>query len=248
VTAAGSAARKVAVIAGAGSGIGAECARLFARSGYDLALIGRRPEPLQNVAAECAAHGAQAKVFPADVRDWDRLGQVREEVSACYGGAVDVLINSAGGQFLARAEDISSNGWRAVVDVNLNGTFFLCRQFLPLMRVRGASIVVLVANIWQRAAVRMAHSGAARAGVVSLVRTLAVEWADYGIRVNALSPGVTATPAVQERYGGLDHIAAQAPLKRYATPAEIAEAAAFLVNASYVTGEVLVVDGGLQLV
>jgi citronellol/citronellal dehydrogenase len=177
--------------------------------------------------------------FAADVRDLPRLQELASSVDD-----VDVLVNCAGGQFVARADDISENGWRAVVETNLTGTWNACCAFRRALAARdGGAIVNVVADIWQGAAPGMAHSGAARAGVVSLTRTLAVEWAPE-IRVNALSPGLTDTPALRA-YGTPS--SAGVPLRRLGTPEEMAEAVRYLVAARFVTGTVLVVDGGFQL-
>ncbi|HYD47721.1 MAG TPA: SDR family oxidoreductase, partial [Terriglobales bacterium] len=143
------------------------------------------------------------------------------------------------------AAELSRNGWQAVVETNLNGSFFLCRQLYGALRKQRGAIVLIVANLWQRAAEQLAHSGAARAGVVNLARNLALEWAADGIRVNALSPGLTDTPALHERYEPmLDRV----PLARKGTVEEMVDATLFLARSSYITGEVLTVDGGLHLV
>lgn len=237
---------RTAVVTGGGSGIGAACASRLAAAGMTVVLVGRRAEPLEDVAANLAADGGNVVAFPADVRDWDRIGELHDELASSQ-GRVDVVVNAAGGQFAAPAEEISLNGWRAVIDTNLTGSFIVCRRLFPLLRGHGA-IVNVVANVWQGAAPRMAHSGAARAGVVSLTRTLAVEWAAHGIRCNAVSPGITDTEALRASAGDPATMAARVPLRRPAAVDEIADAVLFLVNSSYTTGAVLTVDGGLHLV
>lgn len=209
-------------------------------------LVGRRPEPLAEVAGTIDAAGGGARAFSADIRDWDRLGELQEAITG-WSGRVDVVVNAAGGQFHAPAAQLTPNAWRAVVDTNLTGTFFVCRQLFPLLSRRGGAIVNVVASVWQRPFPGMAHSAAARAGVVGLTRTLALEWASYGIRVNALSPGFTDTPAFRSQVGDLSGPAARVPLRRVASAEEVADAAWFLARSAYTTGEVLTVDGGLQL-
>jgi citronellol/citronellal dehydrogenase len=235
-----------AVVTGGGSGIGAACAARLAGAGNMVVLVGRRPDPLEEVAGAIAAAGGAAHAFPADIRDWDRLGELRDAITG-WSERVDVLVNAAGGQFPAPAAELTPSAWGAVVDTNLTGTFFVCRQLFPLLSRRGGAIVNVVASVWQRPFPGMAHSGAARAGVVNLTRTLALEWAARGIRVNALSPGFTDTPAFRSQVGDLAGLAGRVPLRRVATPEEVADAAMFLARSTYTTGEVLTVDGGFHL-
>lgn len=229
-----------AVVAGGGSGIGKACALELARQGWRVVLVGRDPAKL---AAAVEEIGAPATAFQGDVRDWDRMAALAGEVA----DGLDLLINSAGGQFTAPAAELSANGWRAVVDTNLTGAFNLARQLYPALCGRRGGIVNVVANLWQRAAPGLAHSAAARAGVVSLTRSLALEWAADGIRVNAVSPGVTDTAGLR-LYPRHDETLAKVPLGRRATVEEVAEAILFMGRSGYITGEVLTIDGGLQLV
>jgi NAD(P)-dependent dehydrogenase (short-subunit alcohol dehydrogenase family) len=235
-----------AVVTGGGSGIGAACAMRLAAAGHLVVLVGRRSEPLEQVAGEITASGGAAHAFPADIRDWDRLGELADAIAG-WSDRVDVVVNAAGGQFHAPADQLTPNGWRAVVDTNLTGTFLVCRRLFPLLCRHGGAIVNVVASVWQRPFPGMAHSAAARAGVVSLTRTLALEWATHGIRVNALSPGFTDTPAFRAQAGDLSGPAARVPLRRVAAADEVAEAAMFLACSAYTTGEVLTIDGGFQL-
>jgi citronellol/citronellal dehydrogenase len=241
--------RPVAVVTGGAGGIGSAAARSLVAAGHDVVLVGRTASTLERAAAELQGDGVRALAFVADVRDWDRLGElatmVERDLARC-----DVLVNSAGGQFHAAAADITPRGWSAVVETNLTGTFFACRQLFPLLRRNGGAIVNVVANVWQRAAPRVAHSGAARAGVVSLTRTLALEWAEHGIRVNCVSPGVTDTPGLRSHSPDIASHVARVPLRRAASADEVGALIGMLAGpgAGYVTGETLVVDGGLQLV
>lgn len=234
----------LAVVAGGGSGIGQACARRLAAAGWRLILVGRRPEALADTARQITRAGGEAESFVGDVRDWDRMGELAARLAP---GGLDLLINSAGGQFAAPAAEITPKGWQAVVDTNLTGAFYLCRQLYPALRQRRGSVVNVVANLWRRGVPGAAHSSAARAGVVNLTRTLALEWAPDGIRLNAVSPGVTDTAAFR-RYPDGGEMLAKVPLGRAATPEEVAEAILFVAQAAYITGEVLAIDGGLQLV
>ena len=196
-------------------------------------VVGRTRETLEATGLDWAV---------ADVRDAERLEELASSLDD-----VGALVNCAGGQFVAAADDISPNGWRAVVETNLTGTWNACRAFRRALAANGGGAIVnVVANVWQRSAPGLAHSGAARAGVVSLTRTLAVEWAP-AIRVNALSPGLVDTPALRAYGTDVDAAAERTPLKRLGTVDEMAAAVRYLLDAPYVTGTVLVADGGLQL-
>jgi citronellol/citronellal dehydrogenase len=235
--------QKIAIITGGGSGIGEGCALRLAGMGYHLILLGRTEAKLQNVAAAVQAKGATAETFVADIRDWDRLGELAALVEE---RGIDLLINSAGGQFLKPAKSLSRNGWDAVVNVNLSGTFYACRQLYPALRRRKGAIVNLVADVWQRGAPNMVHSGAARAGVISLTRTLALEWGNDGVRVNTVSPGLFQTPGLAQ-YDVEYDVTKIVPLQRFGTMDEIVDAILFMGHATYITGEVLTVDGGYYL-
>jgi NAD(P)-dependent dehydrogenase (short-subunit alcohol dehydrogenase family) len=235
---------RLAVVAGGGSGIGRACARQLAAAGWRVIVVGRDAGKLAAAVAQIAEAGGQAEAFPADVRDFERLAELAALVEP---DGLDLLINSAGGQFAAPAAELSPNGWRAVVDTNLTGAFYLSRQLFRALRKRRGAVVHVVANLWQRGAAGYAHSAAARAGVVNLTKTLAVEWAEHGVRVNAVSPGMTDTEGLQ-RYPNREETIARVPLRRAASADEVAEAILFMARAGYVTGEVLTIDGGLQLV
>jgi citronellol/citronellal dehydrogenase len=233
--------RRTAVIAGGGSGIGRGCALRLAGMGYHVVIVGRSAEKLEETTQRITDLGGRATAFQADVRDWERLGELQGLVGD---QGIDLLINSAGGQFAKPSADLSRDGWQSVVDVNLSGSFFLCRQLLPSLRKRHGAIVLIVANMWRRPAPNLAHSAAARAGVVNLMNTLALEWAPDGIRVNAVAPGLTDTPALLPQYRLL---ADKVPLKRIGTVDEVVDAILFMGCSPYVTGEVLAIDGGLHL-
>ncbi|RMG15262.1 MAG: SDR family oxidoreductase [Planctomycetota bacterium] len=240
------------VVTGGGTGLGRCIARELAALGAHVVLAARTPDPLKTTASEIEACGGSASWRSCNIRR-------EEEVAALFAwvreerGAVDGLVNNAGGQFVSPAEDISQKGWHAVVETCLTGTFLCCREaYRASMRERGGSIVNVVSEMW-RGFPGMAHSGAARAGVVNLTKTLAVEWAHAGVRVNALAPGLIRTTGLQ-KYGEalqpfLEEVARDVPAKRMGTEAEVSAAATFLLSpaAAYVTGATLCVDGGGSL-
>jgi citronellol/citronellal dehydrogenase len=238
---------KVALVTGGGTGIGRATALLFAATGARVVVCGRREELLARVAKEIADGGGECLAVPADVREPNEVDRLVDEALARF-EAIDVLVNNAGGQFLAPAEEISPNGWRAVhrlaVDAAWNVTRTVAtRSMIP--RRRG--VVVFIGFSPRRGIPGAAHAAAARAAVENLAAGLASEWSRYGIRALCVAPGTIATEGL-EQYGA-ERIAAWArsvPMGRLGTPDEIAEAIAFLASdgAAYVTGTTVVVDGG----
>jgi len=245
--------KPVALITGGGTGLGRAIGTLLAEDGYDLVIASRSVDHLREGGRALRAKGARVTELPVDVRDPDQVDRLLEAVRGSY-GRLDVLVNNAAGNFAQPAEKLSPNGWRAVVGIVLDGTFFCSRAAFPLLRRAPApSIVNIVASYAWMAGPGTAHSAAAKAGVLALTRTLAVEWARFGIRVNAVSPGPVHTDATDRQLWVSDEIVRaitdDVPLGRFGTPEEIAQAVRFLVSskASYITGQVLAVDGGQWL-
>ena len=245
----GSLADRVALVTGGGSGLGQAIALELGRLGAKVAVLGRRPEPLEETVAQLTGDGFAA---PADVRDHEAVASAFDAAEAAL-GPLTTVVNSAAGNFIVRAEDLSPNGWRAVVGIVLDGTFHCSRELGRRVIARGganAQIVNIVASYAWTGGPGTVHSAAAKAGVVNLTRTLAVEWARHGVRVNAIAPGPVDTDETRERLWPTqemrERVLERIPLRRFGTPAEIANACAFLVSdfAGYVTGDVLTVDGG----
>ena len=245
---------KSVIVTGGGSGLGRAMAEHLATLGAFVVVAGRRSEPLAETVAHIARAGGRADAVVTDVRDPDAVQRLVDRTVEAH-GRVDDLINNAAGNFISRAEDLSPNGWRAVVDIVLSGTFFCSRAAGKAMIAdgKGGAILNIVASYAWTGGPGTVHSAAAKAGVVSLTQTLASEWGPHGIRVNALSPGIVNTPGSAEKLFPTeqirDRIAQRVPMRRLGTEAEIAAAAAYLLSddASYVNGSVLVVDGGLWL-
>lgn len=241
---------KVALISGGGTGIGKATASLMARLGASIALCGRRSAPLESTAHYLESLGARVLFEPMTIRDPEQVSALIDRVWNVW-GRLDVLVNNAGGQFAQAALDIRPKGWNAVIDTNLNGTFYMMQQAAQRWCERQhEGCIVNVVMVVSRGLPQVAHSCAARAGVIHLSKTVAVEWAPYKIRVNCVAPGTVATDAFNHYSPQARASFSQAnPLKHPGDVQDIAEAVCYLAAPSgkYVTGEVLHVDGGQQL-
>ena len=179
---------KTALITGGGSGIGRGMALALAAHGCNVAIIGRRAERLDAAAKEIRARGVQAAAIPADVRDPAAVEQAVEQAAA-LAGRLDILVNNAAGNFLCLAEDLSPNGFGAVVDIDLKGTFHASKAALPHLKARGGVVLNISSTLQYFGTAAQLHVSAAKAGVDALTRVLAVEWGRYGVRVNGIAPG-----------------------------------------------------------
>jgi NAD(P)-dependent dehydrogenase (short-subunit alcohol dehydrogenase family) len=246
---------KVAVITGGGTGLGRETARAMASLGARVVIAGRTASSLDEVAALIFERGGECLAVPTNIREIDQVEALRD---AAYGtfGRVDMLINNAGGQFPAVPTSISDNGWRAVVDLNLNGTWNMTNRFMRPMAEAGHGAIVNVVHTFSfdRGAPMFAHSGAARAGVVNMVKTLAPYLFKRGVTINAFAPGVFATPGMvaaelntvgRTEAEFADELVHEGTTVRMGTVDEMAAQLLFLCSpaARYVSGSTVVADG-----
>lgn len=245
---------KAVMVTGGGSGLGRCTAHELAALGARLALVGRNPDKLRTTAEEIGQIYPEAvgriSQHACDIRDEASVRAAVADALAAH-GALAGLFNCAGGQFPAPLDRISFNGWNAVVQNNLHGTFLVSREvYTQHMRQHGGAIVNMLADIWGGMP-GMGHSGAARAGVWNLTETAACEWAYAGVRVNAVAPGWIASSGMDsydEHYRGvLRELKTKVPLQRFGTEAELAAAVVFLLSpaAAFINGSVIRVDGGV---
>ncbi len=238
---------QVALVSGGGSGIGLATALLFARLGASVVLCGRTAEKLDRVVDFAKQKHCDIRAVPTNVREPEQVAALYAFIDNAF-GQLDFLVNNAGGQFPGQAIDFSPKGWNAVINNNLNGTWYMMQKAAQFWRDKSipGSIVNVVVDI-ERGMPGVAHTVASRAGVVGVSRTVAIEWAPLNIRVNCVAPGLTATQ-------GLDVYPPEAvkefpqanPMRRPGTAMEIAEACIYLSapSGSFINGEVLTVDGG----
>jgi citronellol/citronellal dehydrogenase len=240
---------QVVLVSGGGSGLGKATAVLLARLGARLVICGRDAEKLERSADVLRGLGAEVLTCPMTIRDPEQVDRLFTATCERF-GKLDVLVNNAGGQFGSPAMKITPKGWNAVVDTNLNGTWHMMQRAAKLWESTGTrgNIVNVVTVIW-RGQPQVAHTCAARAGVVYLSKSVAVEWAPLGIRVNCVAPGCVETTAF-ELYSpeGRSSFYEANPMRRAGDEYDIAEAICYLAAPSgkFITGEVITVDGGQQ--
>ncbi|HET7629664.1 MAG TPA: SDR family oxidoreductase [Bacillales bacterium] len=242
---------QTAVITGGGSGIGFGIAQELSRLGAKVVIAGRKQEKLDAAVETINGNGGEAFGVVTDVRDPDQVDHLMNETVEKT-GRLDMLVNAAAGLFMVESEKMSVNGWNSVVGTVLNGTFYCSRAAGNKMIEAGTGgrILSIVASYAWTGGPKTVHSVAAKAGVVAMTRTLGVEWAHHGIRVNAISPGVTDTDAVRpiwENNPKMEkRLKSKIPVGRFGEVPEIANAASYLLSpyADFVNGEIFVIDGG----
>ena len=251
---------KVALVTGGGTGIGLGIATALASAGAAVAIASRKPEHLEPAAEQLRMSGAKVTTVEANVREPEAVARMVEQVSQQH-GRLDILVNNAAGNFYAPSATLSPNGWRAVVETDLYGTFYCCQAVYPLMKAQGGGRIVSISmTLHYRGWPLMAHATAAKAGVDALTRTLAMEWARDRITVNAVAPGPIPTEGVKKAFTppgtdapdlfGMEQYASKTiPLGRWGTPEDIGQMVTYLASPAgdWITGAIMVVDGGAWL-
>lgn len=247
---------KTILITGGGSGLGLEMAKKFASLGANLAICGRTESKLENGAKEIASEGdGQVETYVCDVRDYDRVDEMISEIVNDFGD-MDGLVNNAAGNFLAASEDLTPGGFKAIVDIVLHGSFNCTHCFgnyLINNERKGNVLSIVTTYAEDTGSAFVLPSACAKSGVLTMTRSLAYEWATYGIRLNAIAPGPFPTEGAWTRLvpdkSFEEKFLAKIPAGRYGEPDELANLATFLMSdmADYITGECVVIDGGEKL-
>ena len=251
---------RVALVTGGGTGIGFGIASCLMAAGAEVAIASRKPDHLEPAADRLRAAGAKITTVAVNVREPDSVRQMVQQVAEKH-GRLDIMVNNAAGNFYAPSSSLSPNAWRAVVETDLYGTFYCCQAAYPVMKSQGGGRIISISmTLHYRGWPLMAHATSAKAGVDALTRTLALEWANDRITVNAVAPGPIPTEGVKKAFTpsgadapdlfGMEKYAAEKiPLGRWGTPDDIGHMVTFLASPAgeWITGAIMVVDGGAWL-
>jgi NAD(P)-dependent dehydrogenase (short-subunit alcohol dehydrogenase family) len=245
---------QVAVVTGGGTGLGLQISRGLCELGADVTILSRSAEHHAPLLVEAEERGWKVRARSLDVRESSQVHAAAAELSAQSGGRCDLLVNNAAGNFVCPAERMSANAWRAVLGIVLDGTFFCSKEFgRAMLERRKGTILNIVATYAHTGMAGVAHSASAKGGVLTLTRTLAAEWARFGVRVNAIAPGPFESAGAGANLwpdaAARDSLCAQIPLGRFGTADEVAAHCLYLLSpaCSWMTGECLTVDGGIGL-
>ncbi len=243
---------KVAFVTGGGSGIGQRIAERYAEFGAKVMLNGRKQDKLDDTAGKIRARGGTAETYAADVREYAAIEGALQKTHELW-GPIDIVLCAAAGNFPAPVTGMSPNGFKTVIDIDLNGTFNTCRAAYEFLRKPGASVTAISAAHAFQPIAYQAHVCAAKAGIDIFMKVLALEWGAAGIRANCITPGPTDDTEGMRRLAPNEEarrrVMEQVPLGRYGTKDELADLALFLATdaASYITGGIFVCDGGSSL-
>jgi NAD(P)-dependent dehydrogenase (short-subunit alcohol dehydrogenase family) len=240
------------LVTGGGSGIGQRMAERFAEHGARVMLVGRKQEKLDAAVAAIRERGGTAATHATDVRDYPGVLAAVESTRHQFGG-IDILVCGAAGNFPAPVLGMSANGFKAVIDIDLIGTFNTCRASYEHLNKPGASVIAISASFAYQPTAMQAHVGAAKAGIDILIKTLAIEWGPSGVRCNCITPGPTDDTEGMRRLApdeaARKRVEKGVPLRRFGTKDELADLALFLCSdaAKYITGGIYLCDGGMSL-
>lgn len=243
---------KVALVTGGASGIGRGIVNRLARAGADVVIASRRGELCKEVAGEVAQqYGVRAEGLELNVRDSGAVNAAFAQAHAAM-GRLDVLVNNAAGNFYFPSHQLSDNQWKAVLEIDLYGTFYCSRAAVPYLKEHGGLVVSISMTLHHQGWAGMAPACAAKAGIDALTRTFALEWGRFGIRVNAIAPGPIITEGVRKAFalgGNFEEHKETIPLKRDGEPEEIGDLVVYMASpaASWMTGTIVTLDGGESL-
>nr|XP_039270066.1 peroxisomal trans-2-enoyl-CoA reductase-like [Styela clava] len=247
-------ANNVAIVTGGATGIGAAIAHELSFLGCNVMIASRNAERLKTAEQEMQKNDKLiGKVISTqcNIRKENEVENLMKKTMKIF-GKIDFLVNNGGGQFVSKAEKLTEKGWHAVIETNLTGTFYCCKHaYMTTMKDHGGAIVNITADMW-KGMPYMAHTSAARAGVVNLTKTLSLEWASHGVRINSVAPGIIYSPTARANYKDptmFDKAIDNQPSARSGTPEEISAAVCFLLSpaAAYISGETLKVDAAGSL-
>ncbi|WP_222917712.1 glucose 1-dehydrogenase [Natrinema sp. SYSU A 869] len=242
---------ETAIVTGSSSGIGKSIAERFADDGVDVVVCSREQDNVDPVAEAINESDSPGRALPVecDVTDREAVEALVEATVEEFGG-LDVLVNNAGASFMADFDDISPNGWKTIMDINVNGTYHCTHAAAEHLKDGGGSVINLASVAGQRGSPLMSPYGAAKAAVINLTTTLSYEWADDDVRVNCIAPGFVATPGVESQMGvSAENINREAVARRIGTVEEIADLTQFLASpaSSYIVGETITAQGVPQI-